>query len=88
MSHVINVAFKVEWEFPVSVRDGPARDRLIVGPRVALQYLQDDFTLRSGHAYRAAVSACTSALLGRGNLEDARTRFIIAYAEHMVRMLP
>lgn len=86
MSHVINVAFRAEWECPVNVRDGPIRDRLILGPRVALKYLQDDFTLRSGHAYWAAVGACTSALIGRGNLEDARSRFIIAYAEHMVRV--
>lgn len=86
MSQVINVAFGVEWEYPVNVRDGPINDRLILGPRVALKYLQEDFTMRSGQAYCAAIGACTSALLGRGLLEDARTRFIIAYAEDMVRV--
>ncbi|MDR6817038.1 MULTISPECIES: DUF982 domain-containing protein [Neorhizobium] len=88
MLTVINVDFRAEWEFPVSVRDGPINDKLILGPRVALKYLQEELEMRSGQAYWTAVGACISALLGRGDIEDARTRFIVAYAEYMVRVHP
>jgi len=63
-------------------------DKLILGPRVALKYLQEELEMRSGQAYWTAAGACISALLGRGDIEDARTRFIVAYAEYMVRVHP
>jgi hypothetical protein len=55
MLTVIKVDFRAEWEFPVSVRDGPINDKLILGPRVALKYLQEELGARSGQAYWTAV---------------------------------
>jgi hypothetical protein len=88
MLTVIKVGFGLEWEYAVSVRDGAVQSMPIIGPRDGLKYLQRKCSIKSGAAYWAAVDACTAALLLEGSLEDARTRFIIAYAEYMVRLRP
>jgi hypothetical protein len=86
MDTVINVGFRLEWDHPVFVRNGLFDDRSITGPREALKYLETGFSIRSGHSYWAAVSACSSALLYRCHLEQSRDCFVVAYAEYMCKI--
>ncbi|WP_164901756.1 DUF982 domain-containing protein [Neorhizobium lilium] len=86
MNSVIAVGFTLEWSYSVSVWDDGAGERRIHGPRAALRYLQDDFSIRSGQAYWTAIDACNAALLHRCDVDEARTHFIAAYAEYMVKL--
>jgi len=86
LNSVIAVGFTLEWAYSVSVWDDRAGEMRIHGPRAALKFLQDDFSIRSGQTYWTAVGACNAALLHRGDLDQARTDFIAAYAEYMVKL--
>ncbi|TWF58214.1 uncharacterized protein DUF982 [Neorhizobium alkalisoli] len=84
LNSVIPVGFSLQWEFVVFVKEG-LRDKAITGPRQALNFLLEDFDIQAGAHYRAAVSDCRQALCYRCDIEVARTSFIIAYAEYMVK---
>jgi hypothetical protein len=86
MGSVIEVGFKLDWEYPVFVDDGELLDIAILGPRSGLKYLQEGLPLRSGQTYWNAIEACGSALLYRCDLDHARVCFIAAYAECMVKL--
>jgi Protein of unknown function (DUF982) len=84
VNSVIPVGFRLEWEFAVHVGYGPDT-KAIAGPRQALRYLQEDFGIRSGQPYWTAVADCNSALRYRCEVEIARTSFIVAYSDYVVR---
>ncbi|MET3587548.1 hypothetical protein ABID21_003673 [Pseudorhizobium tarimense] len=86
MGSVIEVGFQLDWEHPVFVGDGDLLDTAILGPRAGLKYLQAGLPIRTGQTYWNAVQACSSALLGKGDLDHARVCFIAAYAECMFKI--
>lgn len=85
MGTVTEVDFALVWDFPVLVREGNFDDKRIEGPRAALKYLEDGFSIKNGHRYQTAVVACRSALRCRCDLQVARASFIAAYAEYVLR---
>ena len=88
MNSVITIGFRLEWEHPVIVRQGPIGDTAIQSPREALKYLSESFTIRSGKPYWSAVGACNAALLHRGDVERSRDCFVADYAEYIVKIYP
>lgn len=86
MFSVIQIDFRAQWEYPVIVERRGGSSIAIHGPRQALDYLRNDFTLRVGQPYRSAVWACQSVLRCRGDAEVCREHFIAAYAEYMVKL--
>ncbi|MBW9090868.1 DUF982 domain-containing protein [Rhizobium wenxiniae] len=84
MNSVIPVGFGLEWEFAVFVQNG-LFDKAITGPRDALKYLQEDIKFQTGRPYRSAVADCMMALRFRCDAEIARSSFIAAYADYMVK---
>ena len=81
MGAVIRVSFGLTWDYPVCVQSGP-EDKMIDGPREALRYLLDEFSIQSGVSYRNAVVACRAALCNGAHLGRTRDVFIAAYAEY------
>jgi hypothetical protein len=88
LSSVIKVGFDLQWDFPVLVNAASTFDKRITGPSGALKYLLQDFPKRSGQSYWAAIGACHSALLYRGNLSHSRNCFIKTYANYMAEACP
>lgn len=84
MNSIITVGFGLEWEFVVFVQDG-LTDRPIKGPREALKFLHEDIQFQTGRPYRNAVAACNGALRYRCDAEFARSNFVAAYADYMVK---
>jgi hypothetical protein len=84
LNTVISVGFSLQWDFAVHVQHG-LDAKAITGPGEALRFLQQDFAIKSGHEYWAAVAACSGALRYRCHLEIARTCFVVAYASYMVK---
>ena len=82
---ITEVGFGLSWDYPVLVREGDFDDKRIEGPRAALKYLDEGFTIKSGKRYQTAVTACRSALRSPCDLEASRACFIAAYAEFLSR---
>lgn len=84
MCSVVNVGFRLQWEYAVLVKDG-LEDRSIGGPREALKFLRETPGMCTGYAYWNAVSACSGALQYRCDVDVARISFISAYVHWQMK---
>jgi hypothetical protein len=82
---VIRVNFRAKWDFPVNVANAGAVISSVKGPRQALSFLRDDFTIRSGQTYWTALAACGSAIRYDIDPDLARQLFVKAFAEYMCK---
>ncbi|MDK4734771.1 DUF982 domain-containing protein [Rhizobium sp. CNPSo 3490] len=78
MADVIEVDFKLVWQYPVFIRTTESEQQRIEGPDAALDALNHRWSTVRGAGYFEAKRRCVDALRRRGSAELARQRSIQA----------
>ncbi|MBD9650191.1 DUF982 domain-containing protein [Ensifer sp. NPDC090286] len=72
---------ELPWGVPLSVRLQSGAERLFSTVFDALDFLENEWPVRNGQTYKAAVDSCREALNGRAPASVAREAFVGACIE-------